>query len=330
MDKKANGALNGAVSGAAMGSALGPYGAAVGGVVGGVAGLIGSGDDSDSNAAMAALQQNRDIYGSINAPQYSPLNPDLYQVAGQYDPKMASANTISEDPSTRNAQLSVLGKMAGLADTGLSDVDQQGYQHAQEMGNQVAKGGTDAAIANAAQRGVGGSGMEFAMREMANQGGAQRANEAGLGQAADSARMRAMYTQAYGQGLSGLRGEDYRAGAGNANILNQFNMANTGAANDAQKYNLGNAQAVGNANVGQRNYAHQYNNDLGQREFQDKMAIAGGASGANNNLAQGYAAKDAASTSNTNSNMALAAQTGVNLYAANKKSGGADATAPTQ
>lgn len=306
----AGGALSGAASGAALGSVVPGIGTAIGAIGGGLAGLFGGmfGGDDD---AMNQLRANQQLYGSLQAPTFQNYNPVAY------NPQDATATQIQEDPSTRSAQQNVLNRMAGLANTGLSDVDNAGFERARELGNQMSNSGTQAAMQNAQARGVGGSGLEFAMREMAGQQGAQRAQDAGLQQAATSAQQRAMYNQAYGQGLQNLRGQDFNANSANANILNQFNAMNTQNRNQAQQYN-----------VGQQNYAQQYANDIKQRQYQDQLQRAAGMSNANSGVANQYNAQDAANQSALNSGMAAAGTVGMGLYAGRDKSPQVSTAAP--
>lgn len=261
--------------------------------------LIGGLFDSSQQQAMDQLAKNQALYSGLQMPEFSDYKPT------EYDPTMAQANTISEDPSLKSAQMSALSKLAGLADTGLSAVDQQGFERARELGNQISNSGTAAALQNAQARGVGGSGLEFAMREMAGQNAAGRAQDAGLSQASQSAQQRALYNQAYGNALSGVRGQDFSANSANANILNNFNQYNTSAKNQAAQYN-----------VGQQNSAQQYNNGLRQQGYQDQLQKLAGMSGANNGMAQGYAAQDAANTAARNSNTQLGMAAGMAMAGA--------------
>lgn len=246
-------------------------------------------DDSDQQA-IDQLKQNQSIYGNLKTPTFQNYNPTAYT------PDMAQASTISGDPNVRGQQSNVLMKMAGLADTGLSDVDTAGFERARQLGDQVENQGNAAALQNAQARGIGGSGLEFAMHEQANQDAANRANQSGLQQAADSARQRALYNEAYGNALSGVRGQDFQQNAANAGVLNQFSQYNTGAQNQANLYN-----------TGQSNYAQQYNNGLQQQGYEDQLQKANGEAGANTSVAGGYAAENAANTSNRNSNTGLLA-----------------------
>lgn len=264
--------------------------------------LIGGLFDDSEDKALDQLQQNKDIYGALQVPTFNKYKPEDYRYVGDYNPEDVNFKTTSEDPSLRNTQLNVLNRMAGLADTGLSDVDQAGYERARELGDQMARSGTEAALQNAQGRGVAGSGLEFALREAASQGGAGRALDAGLQQASDSARQRAMYAQMMGQEASGIRGQDFGVNSANTDIMNRMNQINTQAGNQAQAYNLGNRQQIMNANTQTQNQAQQYNNDLTQRQYQDQVQKAAGQAGANSEMAKGYYANNAANQSDRNAN----------------------------
>lgn len=278
----------------------------VGKLLSGVPVIGGAFDDSDQQA-IDQLKQNQALYSNINTPDYQQYKPEDYTLAGSYDPEAANATTVSEDPALRSQQQSYLMKLAGLSDTGLSDVDAAGFANARNIADQISRSGTQAAVQNAQARGVGGSGLEFAMREQASQDAAGRAQQAGLDQAAQSAKQRALYDQAYGGALGGVRAQDFSANSANANILNQFNMANTQNRNQAQLYNLGQAQNISNANTTQHNSAQQYNNQLQQQMFNDQLEKANGQSGANSGVAKGYAAENASNTANRDANTGLLA-----------------------
>lgn len=226
---------------------------------------IFTGEDGGFDSARGANAKNRALYQAIQDPTYQQYAPELYSN------ESSNYALTNEDPLLKSAQMSALAKMAGLADSGLSDVDQAGFEKARSMAGQVAKQGNAAALQNAQTRGVGGSGMEFAMREMANQDAATRAQDAGLSQAADSARQRALYSQAYGQQLAGARDQDNRVNSQNTGIINQFNQANTNARN-----------ATNASNVDQRNGAFKYNEGLKDKTYNNQMRRADGMAGINN------------------------------------------------
>lgn len=250
--------------------------------------VIGGAFDNSSDQALSQYQNALNALKGVNLPDFQKYAPLLEQYMGNYDPSQAQASTIQENPDDRSTQLAALNKLSGLSNTGLSDVDNAGYENARNIGNQMLSSGNAAAIQNAQARGVGGSGLEFAMREMANQQGAQNAQQAGLQQAGQSAQMRALYNQAFGNMAGQVRGQDFNTAASNAGILNNFNMYNTGQANQAQLRNQNEMQGISNQNVGQQNYAQQYNNNLQQQQYQDAMGKAQAESGAYGNVAKGY------------------------------------------
>ncbi len=238
------------------------------------------------------LGNNRQLYDGVQTPNltWNTYAPEAIA------PRSAQGQTVQDDSLAKSAQMSALSRMGDLANTGLSAVDQQGFQNARDMGNQMANSGSQAAMQNAQARGIGGSGMEFANREIANQQGAQRAQQAGLQQSADSARQRALYNQAYEQGMGNFRNQNNNVNAQNAGILNQFNMANTQAANGAQAMNAMNNNQAQLQNT-------QGRNQVAQGNFNNQMGLAAGKAGANTGLAQGQAAQDAANQAQQNQYM---------------------------
>lgn len=291
-----------------------------------VGGLL---DDSDEKA-LTELKKNQKLFEGIDVPdlfkyQY---NPELYSSSGAYSPEEVEATEVSEDPMIRSAQLSALNKLSGLADTGLSEVDALGFENAKQTGAKAARSGRDAAIQDARARGVAGGGLEFALREIANQEGAGRARQGAMEQAASSAQMRALYNQAYGDQLSNVRGQDYQVNAGNADILNQFNMANTQNRNQGQLYNLQNNQNISNANVDQRNAGRQQKMDIAQQNYTNQLKRAEGLSGANKDTAKGYYAQNAGNNSTLGAFTSVGANVLDGAFNKKAKSKQADPNAP--
>lgn len=231
-------------------------------------GLFGGGDSGFDDARKANLR-NRALYNSLILPDYKEWVPE------QYTNESANYELTKEDPMLRNQQMEILSKLSNLSNNGLSAEDEAGYMKARDVGNQMARAGTQAAIQDAQNRGVAGGGLEFAMREIANQGGAQRAQESALQQAADSARQRAMYTQALGNATSQMRGDDLRANAANTDIINRFNQYNTQARNQTNQ-----------ANAQLKNDAFQYNQGLKDKRYQNELGRTDRIAGFNNKDAE--------------------------------------------
>jgi hypothetical protein len=278
--------------------------------------VIGGLFDDSEEQAERQMREILKLYEGLETPdlQFRSYRPEEYSYIGDMTPEAAKHETISEDPRLKSAQMSHLAKLAGLAEDGLSDVDEATFMQAQLNAGQQARGNREAAMQNAAARGVSGGGLEFAMMEAGNQAAAQQAQMAQLQQAAESARQRALYSQAYGQQLGAVRGQDMNANAANADIINRFNLANTQTRNDAQAQNLQNRQAVMNANTQGRNNAQQYNAETGravqQQNYENQLKKTAGMAGAHQGMANTYAAQGAANADTRNKYL----DTGVKLF----------------
>jgi hypothetical protein len=255
--------------------------------------------------AYSNIAKNRALLDNIDLPSYAEMNPELYGY------QSGDVKLQQEDPVLKSQQISILNKLAGLSETGQSDADAEGFQKARDIANQEAKAGTENALSDAQRRGVGGSGLEFAMRESANQGGANRALNAGLNQAADSERGRAAYLQAFGNQAGSMRDQNYRNESANTGIINKFNEANTQGRN-----------TMNNNNVDLKNNAFTYNQGLKDKSFNNKMTRATGQMSVNNQENDIRLAQDAQRNAKNNAafnTFGSLAGIGLNSYLNKKK-----------
>lgn len=227
------------------------------------------GGNSGEAEILRKLKAIEDDYGNLSLPDL-----DAYK----FSPEEYRASLIQENPALQARQEALLGKLSELSDTGMSEADMAGYRMANQQANQAARQNSAALRDEARRRGAGGSGLEFALREQANQDALTRGQNMGLQQSADSARQRALYNTAYGDLLSGVRGQDLNAKSANADIINRFNQLNTSARNDA---NLGNMQR---------------RNEIAQQNYQNQLSKLSGKAGAVGETSKGLAASGAASS----------------------------------
>ncbi len=237
-------------------------------------------DNSEEDIQNQLLANKAELMG------YSP--EDIFGVS--YDPSLATGSLISEDPESRSMQMEALNRLRGLADEGVSAQDRAVFREAANAANQQARGQSEAALQNAQNRGVAGSGMEFALRQAGEQDAANRMANVGAQQAATSAAQRAAYNQSYLQGAGDLRSADYQKQAANADIMNRFNMANQSALNSAKEFG---AQSGYNAQAA--------NQGAG-------MDFAGMVAGQNNEYSKYLAARNAARAGARAANTAAAAK----------------------
>lgn len=212
-------------------------------------------DDSEEKAEEQILA-NRDEIMGLNLPKlaYEEYKPEMGRYLGDLQ-----ASKIAEDPAMIAKQKEYLTKLAYLGDKGLSEEDALANERALDMARGQARSEREAIMQNARARGVAGSAMEMALRNQSSQGAAESARQQGMESAAQTARQRALYTQAYGSALGSQRDQDYRANAANSDIINKFN-----------EMNMRRKEGIENANVDLRNRAK-----LGNIESKQDLAKYG-------------------------------------------------------
>lgn len=243
------------------------------GVAGGVAQWMNS--EKADKASKAEREKMQEVIDRMQAPDFDPSNftSEDYSIASKYIPQLASyieeqapqtVKATADGQAGREAQMSALSRLRNLSDTG-EDVQSQ-VMRQRALGDAAAQNNAqqETIKQNAAQRGVGGSGLEFLQSMMAQQGSAQTAsrNAQDAALSAYQTKLQAMRDSA---NLGGnVREQDISEEARNAGIINDYNQRKSENANrynqyiadtnnDASKYNVGNQQRIADANTGLHN-----------------------------------------------------------------------------
>lgn len=226
-------------------------------------------------ASKAEREKMQDVIDKMQTPNFDPSNftAEEYAVAAKYVPQVAQfieekspqlVKATADGQAGREAQMSALSRLRNLSETGEDTQSQVMRQRA--LGDAAAQNQAQQATIkqNAAQRGLGGSGLEFMNAIAAQQGSAQSASRAAQDAALASYQTR-LDALKNGAMLGGqVRDQDMSEEARNAGIINDYNQRKTDQANRyqqyvaaqnnaAQQYNIGNQQRVADANVGGRN-----------------------------------------------------------------------------
>jgi hypothetical protein len=226
-------------------------------------------------ASNAERERMQEVITKLQNPNFDPrdFTSEEYSVAAKYVPEVAkfieekapdTVKTTADGQAGREAQMAALGRLRNLSETGEDTQSQIMRQRA--LGDAAAQNNAQQATIqqNAAQRGVGGSGMEFMQAMMNQQGSAQSAsrNAQDAALASYQNRLSAMRDSA---NLGGqVRGQDFDEQSKNVGIINDYNQRKTADANrynqyvanannQGNMYNIGNQQRVADANVGGRN-----------------------------------------------------------------------------
>lgn len=222
--------------------------------------------------ALRLSLETPELVGKL-APHLQSILPDL----------ISASSEIKSNPKLEQAQLDALGSMqeraqGGLTPADLADINEVKRQSAEGLAGQDAN-----IIDNMAQRGIGGSGAELAMRLDAK-------SKAQSSAGAESDKLAAMNYKAKMDALTGagnMAGNMQQADFGRQmqqaqaqDAISKFNQSgkyNVGAANAAAMSNVDSANltaAQNNANQGTalHNQEQIHNKDLKRQEYEAKMA----------------------------------------------------------
>jgi len=148
------------------------------------------------------------------------------------------------------------------------------------------RGRREAIFQNMRQRGLGGSGMELAANMMSQQAGASRRSMEGLGTEALAQERALQALKDAGQLGGQMRTQEMNEQMQKAEALDamtRFNAQsrqvtegrNVDRMNRADELNLADRQRIEDANTGLSNYQQQYNKELWQRDYENRMAKLG-------------------------------------------------------
>jgi hypothetical protein len=286
----------------------------------------------------------QDFYAGIETPDVTKMQLQLKELVqqGVMTPEDAQAaltgdssfNGITLDPALKQNQMSALDSLMDIGNSGgMTMADKANLSHiaSDEMTQQ--RGQRDSIIQNAQQRGLGGSGLDLMAQLQNQQDSATRQSQKDL-DVAGQAQARALQALQQGGAMSGqMMDQSFNQQAQKANAQDaiskfnaqnqqQTNMANTAAHNQAQASNLATKQDIANQNVAQSNQQQQYNKQLAQQDFDNKIKKAGGQSGVALQNAQAAGANSAGAANAFNQMLGTAIGAGATAYSggANKAS----------
>lgn len=223
------------------------------------------------------------------------ITPQQAQVY-QQDP--SSMNSISLDPSLKNAQMGALASLQQIGQGGMTDMDKAQLSQIASDEDTASRGKREAIMQDMQARGAGGSGMDALMRMQADQDsiGRRSARDTDVAGMAQQRALQALQSAGSTAGNIAQQNFNQQAQVASANdAINQFNtqnknqigMANTNATNAAQASNLAATQKVADANVALRNQQQAQNKGVNQQIFNNQMQIDQAKAGAMQTQAAG-------------------------------------------
>lgn len=281
-----------------------------------IAGMAGrSAAQGDKDKAAQAMQ---DYYNQVNAtalPDIERMRLELekYKSAGDLTPETEQALQLSSqdnlanvnlDPRLKQTQMDQLAALSKIGESGISPIEQAQLNSIRRQTSADQQAKMQQMLEDQSRRGVGSSDAAMAARLISSQ---NAANSAAMqsDQAAAQAFQRALESRAQAGSLAGnIENADYSRQAALANALNSRELTNLqqqsgtqsrniDRANTAMQANLMNKQNIANQNVGLSNNQQQYNKQLEQTNYENKLKKLGIQAGASQGLSNTYAGKAA-------------------------------------
>ena len=263
-----------------------------------------------------ALRNALDEFGTLQTPDIAQMQLQLDQLVQQgilspeeaqvYLQNPSAMNQISTDPKLQQAQMDALASLQEIGQGGMTDMDRAQLAKIAQDEAIRSRGAREAILQNMEARGAGGSGASLLAQLQNSQDAANRQSMRDT-EVAGMAQQRALQAlQGAGQMGGQMQNTQFnqQAQVAQANdAINQFNTQNrqqvgnlnTSARNTAAAQNLAEKQRVADTNVGTANTQQQYNKQLPQQNFQNKLSVAQGKAGVN---AQQAGAANAAAQGN--------------------------------
>ena len=236
----------------------------------------------------------------------------LNELQGELTPEMLQAieqgpsayEGIEIDPRLKQAQMDALSYYSQVGEMGLTPSERSARNEIMRSQANQSQADRATALANAAQRGVAGSGIEMAAQLAGSQGAAERASQASDALISEAFK-RSLDAQSKQADLaSGMRTQDYSEAERLAQARDQIarvnaqqqidtQSANVGARNQAQAQNLANRQRVFEGNLDTKNAQQDVNKGLFQTKFSNEFDKGSAASGAYRQMAEDKASQAA-------------------------------------
>jgi hypothetical protein len=293
----------------------------LGGLLGGSAGK----EDMSEAAGLSreAVEQLKQLYvPTIEEQQVLLRNPEL---AGLLEAEQLQDSRLSEtrvDPRLRQAQMSALEEMAGLAQTGLGAQDKAAFNELRRQAGAEAQAQNAAALQNAAAQGTLDSGNTLMAQLMGGQQAANRASVGGDQLAAQAAQARRDALQMKANMSTQMGQQDFNQKSQIAAAQDAISKFNTQNRQDVNQFNLQNRQNIANQAASTANQQEMHNKGLNQQRFQNQLSKATGVAGQTQNLANQYAQQGQAAAQGQANMMGGLLNAGASIggaYLANKK-----------
>jgi len=260
-----------------------------------LSGLLGG--DAGKEEMQKATQLQRDAIArleavgipTIEAQRIALETPELVDLLEAEVLGPSAFENVNVDPRLRQAQMSALEQISGLADQGLGAEDRAAFNELRRSAGAQAQAQAQSVLQNAAAQGTLSSGGALAAQLAAGQASADRMSQEGDRLAANAAAARRQALMSKADMASQMSNQDFQRQSAAAQARDAISQFNTQNRQNVAGTNLANRQSIANQGTATRNQQEMYNKGLIQQDFQNRMAKAGGVNQATGNLANTFA-----------------------------------------
>lgn len=226
---------------------------------------------------------------TVEAQRIALETPELVDVLEAEQLGPSAFENVNVDPRLRQAQMSALEQISGLADQGLGAEDRAAFNELRRSAGAQAQAQAQSVLQNAQAQGTLSSGGALAAQLAAGQASADRMSQEGDRLAANAAAARRQALMSKADMASQMSNQDFQRQSAAAQARDQISQFNTQNRQAVAGTNLANRQSIANQGAATRNQQEMYNKGLLQQDFQNRMSKAGAANQATGNLANTYA-----------------------------------------
>lgn len=222
---------------------------------------------------------------TIEAQKIALETPELVGLLEAEQLNNTALENVSIDPRLKQAQMSALEEISGLAQTGLGVEDKAAFNQLRREAGAAAQAEQASVLQDAAQRGTLDSGASLIAQLGAGQKQADRMSQEGDRLAAQAAQARREALSQQANMASNIRSQDYGQQTDVArarDAISQFNAQNL---QNVNAQNLAARQSIANQASANKNQAEIYNKGLQQQQFQNQLSKATGTAQQTGNLA---------------------------------------------
>lgn len=256
-------------------------------------GSAGKKDMKKSNQLMREAVERLEAVGvpTVEAQKIALQDPEIQGLLEAEQLAESEMAGVSIDPRMKQAQMSALEEISGLAQTGLGAEDKAAFNALRRDASGMAQAQNASALQEANARGTLDSGSSLIASLNAGQNAANRASAEGDRLAANAAAARREALTQKANLATSMGQNDFSNKAQVANAADSINRFNSQNRQNVNERNLDARQGIANAGTANRNQEEMYNKGLVQQKFQNDFAKAGGVAGATQNLAANHAAQ---------------------------------------